>query len=278
MKKYLSIFLGTFILSVGLYFFLIQQDIAAGGISGLSLIISIAVPWISLGIINLCLNLLVAVLGIIVLGFDFAKKSLFGSLSLSGLLIVFENLFPNTILTQDKTVSLILGGIIMSLGLSIIFYQGASTGGTDVIASILKKLTNLPIHISMFLADITVVCLSVIVLGVENALYAGLAILIQSLGIDYFIQGFGRKIAIYIISDNYIEINKMLINKYQRGVTLLEAEGGYSFEDKKVIMTVTPVRNYPRMEADILKIDENAFIFNFQVSQVLGRGFTFDIE
>ncbi|MDO5047423.1 MAG: YitT family protein [Anaerococcus sp.] len=276
MKKYLWIFLGTFLLAIGLYFFLIQQDIAAGGVSGLSLVLATIFPKISVGVTNLSLNILVLILGIVVLGFDFAKRSLFASLSLSGCLIIFEKIFPNVILTHDKIINLVFGAIIMSLGLSIIFYQGGSTGGTDLIASILKKLTNLPMHVSLFIADITVVSLSVLVFGIELALYAALTIIIQSIGIDYFIQGFGRKIAIYIISDKYEEINQMLLKKYDKGVTLLQAEGGFSLKEKKVIMTVTAVRNYPIMEEEILKIDENAFIFNYQVSEVLGRGFTID--
>lgn len=104
----------------------------------------------------------------------------------------------------------------MSLGLAIVFYHGSSTGGTDLIASVVNKLTGMPIHISMFLADFVVVCSSILVFGFELGLYATLTIMIQSIGIDYFIQGFGRKIAILIISDEYEQINKTLTEKYKK--------------------------------------------------------------
>lgn len=128
----------------------------------------------------------------------------------------------------------------------------------------------------MFLADFVVVISSMIVFGVELGLYAVLTIMIQSIGIDYFIQGFGRKIAILVISDKYEEINKLIISKHKKGVTLLKAEGGYSYDDKKVVMTVTPFRMYPKIREEIINVDKKAFIFTYQVSEVLGEGFTFD--
>lgn len=276
MKKYMWIFFGTFLISFGLYFFLIQHDIAAGGISGFSLVLSTIFPALSVGIYTLVLNVFVLGLGIWIMGYDFAKKSLLASFALSGFIIIFERLFPHLILSHDKIINIIFGAITMSLGLAIVFYHGASTGGTDLIASIVNKLTNLPIHICMFLADFVVVSLSVFVFGIELSLYAVLTIMIQSIGIDYFIQGFGRKIAILIISDKYKEVNTAILEKHKRGVTLLKAEGGYSQREKNVVMTVTTIRNYPRIRQEVMKIDDKAFIFTYQVSEVLGEGFTFN--
>ena len=276
MKKYIWIFFGSFLISAGLYFFLIQHDIAAGGVSGFSVVLSNIFPVLSVGVTNAVLNVLIMSLGVIILGFDFAKKSICASLVLSAFIIIFERIFPDVILTNDKIINIIFGAITMSLGLAIVFYNGSSTGGTDLIASVLNKLTGIPIHISMFLADFVVVISSMIVFGVELGLYAVLTIMIQSIGIDYFIQGFGRKIAILVISDKYEEINKLIISKHKKGVTLLKAEGGYSYDDKKVVMTVTPFRMYPKIREEIINVDKKAFIFTYQVSEVLGEGFTFD--
>lgn len=276
MKKYIWIFFGSFLISAGLYFFLIQHDIAAGGVSGFSVVLSNIFPVLSVGVTNAVLNVLIMSLGVIILGFDFAKKSIFASLVLSAFIIIFERIFPDVILTNDRIINIIFGAITMSLGLAIVFYNGSSTGGTDLIASVLNKLTGIPIHISMFLADFVVVISSMIVFGVELGLYAVLTIMIQSIGIDYFIQGFGRKIAILVISDKYEEINKLIISKHKKGVTLLKAEGGYSYDEKKVVMTVTPFRMYPKIREEIINVDKKAFIFTYQVSEVLGEGFTFD--
>lgn len=276
MKKYLWILFGSFLIAGGLYFFLLSQNIAAGGLSGFALVISKAFPFINLGIVNLVLNVLVLLAGMIFIGYDFAKKSLISSLAVSAYILVFERIIPNVTLGDDKIINILFGSVIVSFGLAIVFNHEASSGGTDLIAAIFNKYFNLPLHICLFFADFTVVVLSIFIFGIELAMYATLAIMIQSMGFDYFMQGFGRKISIMVISDKYKEINEMLINKHAKGVTLLEAEGGFSHNDKKVVMTVTSIRTFPAIKDDILQIDDRAFVFTYTISEVLGEGFTYN--
>ena len=113
--------------------------------------------------------------------------------------------------------------------------------------------------------------------GVEIALYAILSVIIQSFGLNYFIQGLGRKIAITVISDYSGEINEMILGKYKRGVSLYKAEGGYSHKQRNIILTVVPFRKYISIRDDILKIDKNAFVFTHTISEVLGEGFTYEV-
>ncbi len=276
MKKYLWILFGSFLIAGGLYFFLLSQNIAAGGLSGFALVISKAFPFINLGIVNLVLNVLVLLAGMIFIGYDFAKKSLISSLAVSAYILVFERIIPNVTLGDDKIINILFGSVIVSFGLAIVFNHEASSGGTDLIAAIFNKYFNVPLHICLFFADFTVVVLSIFIFGIELAMYATLAIMIQSMGFDYFMQGFGRKISIMVISDKYKEINEMLINKHAKGVTLLEAEGGFSHNDKKVVMTVTSIRTFPAIKDDILQIDDRAFVFTYTISEVLGEGFTYN--
>lgn len=276
MKKYLWILFGSFLIAGGLYFFLLSQNIAAGGLSGFALVISKAFPFINLGIVNLVLNVLVLLAGMIFIGYDFAKKSLISSLAVSAYILVFERIIPNVTLGDDKIINILFGSVIVSFGLAIVFNHEASSGGTDLIAAIFNKYFNVPLHICLFFADFTVVALSIFIFGIELAMYATLAIMIQSMGFDYFMQGFGRKISIMVISDKYKEINEMLINKHAKGVTLLEAEGGFSHNDKKVVMTVTSIRTFPVIKDDILQIDDRAFVFTYTISEVLGEGFTYN--
>lgn len=276
MKKYLWILFGSFLIAGGLYFFLLSQNIAAGGLSGFALVISKAFPFINLGIVNLVLNVLVLLAGMIFIGYDFAKKSLISSLAVSAYILVFERIIPNVTLGDDKIINILFGSVIVSFGLAIVFNHEASSGGTDLIAAIFNKYFNVPLHICLFFADFTVVVLSIFIFGIELAMYATLAIMIQSMGFDYFMQGFGRKISIIVISDKYKEINEMLINKHAKGVTLLEAEGGFSHNDKKVVMTVTSIRTFPAIKDDILQIDDRAFVFTYTISEVLGEGFTYN--
>ena len=275
MKKYLWILFGSFLIGGGLYFFLLSQDIAAGGLSGFALVLSRAFPFLNLGFVNLTLNVIVLLAGMIFIGFDFAKKSLISSLAVSGYILIFEKVVPNVALGDDKIINILFGSIIVSFGLAIVFNHEASSGGTDLIAAIFNKYFNVPLHICLFFADFIVVLLSAFIFGISLAMYATLAIMIQSMGFDYFMQGFGRKISIMVISDKYKEINDMLINKHAKGVTLLEAEGGFSHNDKKVIMTVTSIRSFPSIKDDILQIDDRAFVFTYTISEVLGEGFTY---
>ncbi len=276
MKKYLWILFGSFLIAGGLYFFLLSQDIAAGGISGFSLVVSKGLPFLNLGMVNLLSNVIVLIAGMVFIGFDFAKKSLISSLAVSAYILVFEKIVPNVSLGNDKIINIIFGSTIVSLGLAIVFNHEASSGGTDLIAAIFNKYFNVPLHVCLFFADFVVVVSSAFIIGIDLAMYATLAIMIQSIGFDYFMQGFGRKISIMVISDKYREINEMLVNKHEKGVTLIEAEGGFSHNEKKVVMTITSVRTFPAIKDDILQIDDRAFVFTYTISEVLGEGFTYN--
>lgn len=273
MKKNISIFFGSIVIGLGLYFFLLQNNIAAGGITGLALVLS-KLLHLPLGVINLVLNIIVLILGAIFISKDFAKRSILSGATLSLTIIVLENLFPDIVLTNDQILNVIFGPLIIAVGLGLIFYYGGSSGGTDVIATIINKYKEIPVHISLFATDFTIIILAMFILGVEPSLYAVLAIMIQAICLDYVSQGLGRKIAVFIISDMYDEINDMLVNKHRRGVTLLHAEGGYTGREKKLILTISNVRRFPIIRDEILKMDDKAFIFSYTISEVFGEGFS----
>lgn len=273
MKKNFYIFIGSILIATGLYFFLLQHNIAAGGLSGLSLVLSTLLP-VPLGIFNLILNVAVLTMGAIFISKNFAKRSILAAATLSLTIIIYENLFPDVILTNDMILNVIFGPLIIAVGLGLIFYNGGSSGGSDVIATVINKYKDIPMHISLFCTDFTIIILSMFVLGVEPSLYAVLAIIIQSICLDYVSQGLGRKIAVFIISDKYAEINDLLTKKYHRGVTLLHAEGGYTGREKKLVLTISNVRRFPVIREEILRMDDKAFVFSYTISEVFGEGFT----
>lgn len=273
MRKNFYIFIGAILMATGLYFFLLQHNISAGGLSGLSLVMSQLIP-VPLGIINLILNVIVLTLGAVFISKKFAQKSILAAVTLSVTIIILENLFPDVILTNDMILNVIFGPLIIAVGLGLIFYNGGSSGGSDVIATVINKYKEIPMHISLFFTDFTIIMISMVVLGVEPSLYAVLAVIIQSICLDYVSQGLGRKIAVFIISDKYTEINDLLTKKYHRGVTLLHAEGGYTRRDKKLVLTISNVRSFPVIREEILQMDDKAFIFSYTISEVFGEGFT----
>lgn len=276
-KKTFNIVFNSILLAFGLYFFLLQHKIASGGVTGISLIMANWIDFFTIGQWSLFFNIILFIMAFFLMGKDFGKKTVLSALIISLAIMFFEKKFPNTILTNDIIVNIFFGAGIVSYALSCIFFNDASSGGTDIIAAILNKYFNITLAKSLFAIDFLVVMFAIKEFGVEIALYAILSVIIQSFGLNYFIQGLGRKIAITVISDYSAEINEMILGKYKRGVSLYKAEGGYSHKQRNIILTVVPFRKYISIRDDILKIDKNAFVFTHTISEVLGEGFTYEV-
>lgn len=276
-KKTFNIVFNSILLAFGLYFFLLQHKIASGGVTGISLIMANWIDFFTIGQWSLFFNIILFIMAFFLMGKDFGKKTVLSALIISLAIMFFEKKFPNTILTNDIIVNIFFGAGIVSYALSCIFFNDASSGGTDIIAAILNKYFNITLAKSLFAIDFLVVMFAIKEFGVEIALYAILSVIIQSFGLNYFIQGLGRKIAITVISDYSDEINEMILGKYKRGVSLYKAEGGYSHKQRNIILTVVPFRKYISIRDDILKIDKNAFVFTHTISEVLGEGFTYEV-
>lgn len=273
----IKIVLGSILLSVGLYFFMLQNDVAPGGVSGVSLVFSKWFPFLSLGQWSLALNAVLLIAGFVLVGFEFGKNSVISSLVVSLSFMVFERVFPDVNLSDDMMLNAILGSIIVSISLAIVFFNDGSTGGTDILVAILNKYTGLPLSVSLFITDFLIVTMATSLFGIQKGLYSFFVVIAQSVIFEYTIQGLGRKIAIYIISDHNEEIKDMILTKFNRGVTVLKGEGGYSKDDKNVVLTVVPFRKYLDIKSEVLKLDSKAFLFTHSISEVAGEGYTFNV-
>lgn len=276
-KNTLIIGLSSILLAFGLYFFYIKHDIASGGVTGISIIFSKWFPIMTTGQWSLFLNILLVILAFILMGKKFAMNTILSSIIVSLAIMFFEKFFPNFIFSNDLLINIIFGGGIVSYSISLIFFNNASSGGTDILAAIFNKYLKMSLGMSLFIIDFLVVVMALSEFGVENALYAILAVIIQSVGLNYFIQGLGRKIALLVISDYSDEINAVILSKYNRGVTLLDSKGGFSKKRRDMILTVVPFRKYISIKEEILEIDNKAFIITQTTSEVFGEGFTYDV-
>lgn len=276
-RKDINIILGSILLSIGLYFFMLQNEVAPGGVSGLSLVFATWFPLLTIGQWSLVLNVLLLISGFALVGFEFGKNSSLSSIVVSLTLMFLEKFFPHVSLSNDMMLNSILGSIIVSVALAIVFFNDGSTGGSDILVAVLNKYTGISLSISLFIIDVTIVMLVTSLFGIQKGLYSFFIVIAQSIIFDYAIQGLGRKIAIYIISDKNQDISKMILSKFRRGVTVLKAEGGFSKDDKDVILTVVPFRKYLTMKSEILKVDNKAFMFTHSISEVTGEGYTFDV-
>ncbi|MEG0710797.1 MAG: YitT family protein [Niameybacter sp.] len=274
---YVKIVLGSIAVAIGIYFFWAPAQFAAGGISGLAIVLQSVVPQIPISVLVFGLDILMFLVGFIALGAGFGIKSMTSSLSIALTMRIFEHLIPKVnMLSRDHLVILIFGALFIAFGQAVIFNQEASSGGTDIIAKIISKYTHLNIATSLLIADMAVVLLAISQFGVEKGLYAALGVLITTTLIDYFISGFSvEKYMVIIPSEESLvqPITVYILEELGRGATKYNAEGAYSNKRKSVITTVVDRGEFIRLKEYVSQIDKNAFVTVQNLHEVMGEGF-----
>ncbi len=274
LKRFYLINIGIIIMATGLYYFLIPADLAVGGVTGLAMVINKLIPVIPIGILMLIANIVLFIVAFLVIGKDFGGYTIYSSFLLSGVIYLFEIITPiKQPLIDDLMINLIYGIIIQGIGMGIIFYQNASTGGTDIVAKIINKFTHVEIGKSLLIADLFVIVLAIFTFGARLALYALLGIGINALVIDKVIAGFNTKMKVVIISEKSGVINQYIINEIKRGTTLYYADGGFTKKEKTIISTVVNKRQYIKIKQFAQRIDPRIFIKVSFIHEVLGEGF-----
>lgn len=276
-KIYSSIFIGALFIAIGLYFFWAPSDLAAGGISGLSIVVKALIPAIPIGVIMFGLDMMMFTIGFIALGKSFGAKSLICSITVSTIMTIMEWIWPSwQAISEDQLILLLFGALFIALGQAIVFNVEASSGGTDIIAKIITKYTFLNIGTALLIADMVVVLLATGVFGLEKGLYAALGVIIVTNLIDYIIAGLNVQRYVIIVPSNDEEakkINRYILEKLTRGTTLYRAEGGYSGEGKMIITTVIDRKEFVELKKEILQDDPSAFMMVQNIHEVIGEGF-----
>ena len=265
-------------MTIGLYFFLMPSNLAVGGATGLAMILSYLIPSIPMGVILGILNIILFITAFLVLGKEFGGYTVYASLALSGMIGLFELIYPMTApFTDDLFINLIFGILITGVGMGFVFNQNASTGGTDIVAKIINKYTNVAIGKSLLMSDFFITLFAGFVFGARLGMYALLGIVINSFVIDKMISGFNVKINMMIISKELDLINDFILHSAGRGTTIYHATGGYSQDDKRIINTIVSRSEYIKIRDYIRTVDPKAFVSISHVTEVEGEGFTFDI-
>ncbi|MBE6959898.1 MAG: YitT family protein [Ruminococcaceae bacterium] len=267
-----KIILGSVIFSVGFNLFLGPNDLNAGGISGLAMIVAHLLGFGSVGTIVIVMNVPLFILG----GMKIGKKFLIGSLV--GMLAVSISLDTLTILPPvriEPLIEALYGGVICGLGLGIVFSTGGSTGGSDILVRVLKlRWANVPIGTINTIFDFTVAALTGLAFwDISRTLYSGVAIFVTGRIIDAVVYRFDYSKVALIISDKHKAITNVINHDLDRGATYLHGEGSYSHQDKKVILTVVKKQQIAELKRLVVEIDPNAFIVVQEAHQVLGEGF-----
>lgn len=273
-KEYILITIGIFLVAVGIYYFLVPSNLAAGGVSGLAIVINKFIPAIPVGLLMLGMNIILFIIAFIVLGSNFGAKTIYSSLGLSGMIWAVEKIYPITSpLVDDLLLQLLFGIFISGIGMGIVFNQNASTGGTDIIAKIINKFLHIDIGKSLLLSDFLITLAAGATFGIKIGMYALLGVILNGFVIDSVIQGLNVCKQVTIISSKSEEIKKYIIEELGRGVTIYDGRGAYTGETREVLMTILGRKEFIRLREYIKELDKRAFISVSNVHEVLGEGF-----
>lgn len=284
-RKYLSTVtellmcvLGAFMYAAAVSLFVTPLKFAAGGLTGLGILINYLVPAISTGAFVFAANIPLFIVSWRKFGFRFIARTIFAT----ALVSLFIDLLANAgekygwfFAGEEKLVGAIFGGIIAGAGLGIVFLGGATTGGLDILARLLKlKFPHFSVGRLILICDFVVVLLSGIVYkSVESILYSIIIVFLSSLAVDYIVAGRSHSKLLFIMTDSHEQVTKDIISICGRGVSVIPAKGGYTGNDKKLLLCVVRAHEVSRVRNVVAKYDENPFIIIADSSEVLGQGF-----
>ena len=270
---YGAISIGAILMALSLVMFLSPNKIAAGGVSGIAVVLN-SILNIPLGVTMLIFNIPLFFLGIKFLGKRFGVRTLFGIISFSLFTDLFQEVLKVNAVTEDTLLASLYGGLLLGIGLGIVFKNKASTGGSDIVAQIFNQkgiLTagNTFIVIDFFVISFAAFCFK----GVEYALWGFIALYVSSKVVDIIISGMGHVKACYVISEKSEKIKEMIYDKMDRGVTFIKGMGAYQRKEKNIILTIITIREVAKLRDIVQEVDPDAFVITQPVHKVMGKGF-----
>ncbi|WP_127532095.1 YitT family protein [Paenibacillus kobensis] len=264
-----QLLLGAFIIAASFNLFLVPNGIASGGVSGLSIIVK-QVLGIQPAFTQWTVNIPLFFAGLWLLGRKFALKTLLGSIMLP-LFVLLTAHWPQP--TDNALLAAVYGGVGVGIGLGLVFRGRGSTGGTDLAAQILHKYTGLSLGITVVCFDGLVIALAGIFISPENALYALIALFVTSKTIDLVQTGLQLSKVAFIISDKSEELADAVLTDLDRGLTELDAHGGYTGQKRTVLMVVVSQNEVAKLKRLVRTVDPSAFVIISNTAEVVGQGF-----
>ena len=273
LKNFSLLTISTLIMAVGIYFFKFANNFTFGGITGIAVLVAKFLP-ISASDFSFVVNILLLIIGWIVLGKSFAEKTAYSTILLSVSLSLLERIYPMSHpLTNEPLLELIFAILLPALGSAILFNIGASSGGTDVIAMILKKYTSVDIGKGLMISDLIFTLAGFLVFNVKTGLYSLFGLIMRSALIDNFIESFNRSKYFHVVTSNATCICNFIQNDLQRGATIVNATGAFTGDDKYIILTVLSPSQAVKLRNFIKEQDPKAFLLVSNTSEIIGKGF-----
>lgn len=275
LKDYLLMTISIEIMVIGIYFFKFPNNLSFGGVTGFAVVLSnFTAGFLTRGNIVLIMNMLLLVVGFIFLGKDFGIKTVYCTVLMSLSLQGLEFLFPiSEPLTNDSMIEVIYAVFLPAVGSAILFNIGASSGGTDVIAMLLKKYTDTDIGKALFSSDFVLTLLTFPIYGIRTGLISLMGLGVKSLVIDSVIESINLCKYINIICDDPKPITNYIENVLKRSATVSDGLGAYSGKHKYMVLTVVTRRQAVALKQFLKKTEPASFIIITNTSEIVGKGF-----
>ena len=273
-KAYGLITIGTFLMAVGFVLFISPYKMAPGGVYGIAIVLHHLFDW-PIGIVGLSLDIPLTIIGFIVLGPRFGIKTIFGFLALSGWISLLEFTYGyEAFVTDQPLLSGIYGGVLLGIGLGLIFKSRATSGGSDIIAMIIAKYTKMPIGQLLIFVDASIVLLGWIAFKDPLIpLISWVVIFITGKVIDVVMQGVNYHKTLVIVSEKHQLIQDKIVGDLNRGGTKIVGEGLFEGKKKSIIFTIVNRRELSILQNFIHKVDPEAFLTVMNANEVIGKGF-----
>ena len=271
-REYALTTLGIVLTAIGLEYFLFPNDIAAGGVSGIALVINGITGW-NISIMVFILNIILFIVAFVVLGKGFGGKSLYATVILSVVMEIIEKVFNPVMLTENMFLASFFGSALLAMGSAIVFHQGASTGGTSILAAIISKFTPLGVGTALLLNDSIICLLAINVFGIDKGLFGFFSLILIGLLIDKFIDGFNTCKQVFIITSKADMVVNFINKDINRGCTVLNGKGGYTYSEVNIVYTVLSNNQFITLKNFIKENNPEAFITVNDSKVVLGLGF-----
>ena len=273
LKEYFIITISTLLIVIGVYFFKFPNNFTFGGITGLSVILG-RVSIFSPSTVNMILNVLLLVLGFVFLGRPFGIKTVYASMLLSVCLSALERFHPmNKPLTDDPMLELIFAVALPAFGSAMLFNINASSGGTDIVAMILRKYTDIDIGRALMWSDLLITLSACFVFDIKTSLFSLLGLLTKSLVIDNVIESINLAKYFNVVCSNPDIICNFIVTKLNRSATVCDAQGAYSHTHKYIIYTALKRPQAVQLRQFIKRVEPDAFILITNTSEIIGKGF-----
>jgi len=271
--EYLIIIAGAIVVTAGLILFLVPAKIAPGGVSGLAMVLHHLFGF-PVGMTMLVFNIPLFLLGLKTLGKRFGMRTVFAFTTVSLVYDLFDHVFHLQPATTDPLLAAVFGGIVLGLGLGIVFRAKGSTGGSDILGQVIHKYSNVSVGIGILMVDFFVISLAGLAFhNVSLTLYGFISLYASSKVIDVVLDGFDYARSLYIVSEKQNEIINTITRDLNRGGTVISGTGFYTRKERNILFTVVTRKEVATIRQTVQQIDPNAFIIISNVHEVLGEGF-----